>query len=484
MPTILIFVSAFLAFILTWVWNPWATNNYSLSQLVSEEKKSTATSRSLLGTIEDKRLFYIYELDEKYTWRWPSESSDCSRNKYVKAEYGQLSGIGPLISAKDGLFLTWHFSLFSSLYNRFKRSSRRTRDPEKASLFIIPYDLSLDGYTDPVTCLNRNPVSCTTAYAPVLQANLKKSKYYRKHMGADHVLMWSLHEHHYLPRKGCDRFIKEFCSLCTITTYWMNYTKVDNRYVSIPFPSGYHWHDQIENIPWDVKNAPNRTMKAVYIGSTRTITPFHTKIRQAMTSQCRIRDSCHWLKIFHSSTDNRIGDLLSVYKKAVFCLCPPGDDPGRKAVFDSIVAGCIPVIFHESTIYNQYPWHIGEQIALDISIFIPGNLIVTEKVDLMTILNAISPVIIQQKQAALAILAPRVQYSIPPIDLLRNRSDETVWDSPFKDAADLALDGMFDRAKNVINGEATNIPRLLLSPEEWVERYKKVRIQIPGSVTT
>ena len=33
-----------------------------------------------------------------------------------------------------------------------------------------------------------------------------------------------------------------------------------------------------------------------------------------------------------------IGDFLSIYKKSVFCLCPPGDDPARKAVFDSILS--------------------------------------------------------------------------------------------------------------------------------------------------
>ena len=65
-----------------------------------------------------------------------------------------LPGIGPPILPDDGLFLTWHFSLFSSLFNRMKRSKRRTYDPEKASLFIIPYDLGLDGYLDAKTCRN------------------------------------------------------------------------------------------------------------------------------------------------------------------------------------------------------------------------------------------------------------------------------------------------------------------------------------------
>ena len=46
--------------------------------------------------------------------------------------YHLHSGMGPAIRPDDGLFLTWHFSLFSSLFNRLKRSSRRTRDPSKA----------------------------------------------------------------------------------------------------------------------------------------------------------------------------------------------------------------------------------------------------------------------------------------------------------------------------------------------------------------
>jgi len=43
-----------------------------------------------------------------------------------------------------------------------------------------------------------------------------------------------------------------------------------------------------------------------------------------MTTQCDASTHCHWLKIDHSSKDMNIADYLSVYKKAVFCLCPPG----------------------------------------------------------------------------------------------------------------------------------------------------------------
>ena len=78
-------------------------------------------------------------------------------------------------------------------------------------------------------------------------------------------------------------------------------------------------------------------------------------------------------KINHSSKDTNLADFLTIYRNSVFCLCPPGDDPGRKAVFDAILSGCIPVIFEVATLYNQYPWHVSEKVALDISVGVPGG---------------------------------------------------------------------------------------------------------------
>jgi hypothetical protein len=448
----------------------------------SSNSSNNYSSRRQLGDQaslpQDEKLFYMYELDEKYWWGWPEPNSDCTKNKYIKSIYANLSGIGPPIAPEDGLFMTWHFSIFSALYNRYKRSKRRTLDPEKASIFIIPYDLALDGYTDRFTCQNRNPLRCTPGHVWDLQQMLKFNKYFHRHKGADHVVLWSLHQYHAYPRT-CDGFMMRFCEHCTITCYWMDFTIKDNRFVSIPFPSGYHYWDGIKNLPWDTKLAPQRDHLAVYVGSTLTITPYHTKIRKTMTGQCDKKKNCHWLRIFHSSTDTRFVEFITIYKKAVFCLCPPGDDPGRKAVFDSIVSGCIPVVFHESTIYNQYPWHMSEETALDISVFIPGAQLIAGTLDMMSILSSISPEVIKKKQEAIALLAPKLQYAIPPVTTLENRSDVTPWDPPFKDAAEMALDGMFLRVQNVLKNESTNIPRVFLNATEWEQRYNTVKIQVP-----
>ena len=43
------------------------------------------------------------------------------------------------------------------------------------------------------------------------------------------------------------------------------------------------------------------------------------------------------------------------------------------------------VIFDVSTVYNQFPWHLSEQVALDMSVFIPGRQVVTGQINFMEV---------------------------------------------------------------------------------------------------
>ena len=68
--------------------------------------------------------------------------------------------------------------------------------------------------------------------------------------------------------------------------------QANNRFVSVPFPAAYHWWDGIKELPWVPQHGPDarytRNMTAVYLGSTQTLNPAHTKIRRAMTAQCNV----------------------------------------------------------------------------------------------------------------------------------------------------------------------------------------------------
>ncbi|CAM9340148.1 unnamed protein product, partial [Ectocarpus fasciculatus] len=345
-----------------------------------------------------------------------------------------------------GLFSTWHFSMFNSLHNRLKRSSRRTRDPEKASFFVVPYDMGLDGFIKQADCSIPKWPLCTSKLTMGVMDMLRNSVHYNRYKGADHLLIWSLGEGHPWPG-ACKHLMERFCANCTLTSYWMHPRQRGHHFVSLPFPSSFHFHDALRTIPWTAGPAADRPIFSVYAGSVQTLTPDHTKVRRAVVEQCQKYSRCTHLDLGHTSTDSRVMTAVSTYKKSIFCLCPPGDDPARKALMDMILMGCIPVLMHHSSLHNQYPYHLNESIAQEISVFIPGVSVRFNSLNIFTdVLQKISADVISRKQRAIERIAHRLQYAVPPLDLLRDEGDETVWDSPVEDAVDIFMDAMVTRA--------------------------------------
>jgi hypothetical protein len=432
-----------------------------------------------VGALNNLTLkYFIYEMDDKFIWSWPNKFDNCSKYGYLTESHSNLSGIGTPLIPENGLFNTWHFSLFNSLYNRLKFSKYRTRNPEEANLFIIPYDMALDGAVSKSTC--RTKSRCSDGYAATLTNMLKSSKYFNRYQGIDHVLLWSLGQYHPWPYGGCNIILKHTCVHCALTCYWMDPVLKNNHFISVPFPSSYHWWEGIQNLPWKYNN--DRTYKVVYIGSTKTLNPLHTKIRLEMVAQCSRSPVCKWFQIEHSSTDMDIARYIEHYKNSVFCLCPPGDDPARKALFDIILSGCIPVIFESGTLYNQYPWHIGETNGQYISVNIPGRSMLHNKLDFMKELLKIPTSVITTKQKLIEKIAPSLQYSLPPLDKLHNSirykdDDVYVWDPPFEDAVDMMLYGLIER----VNKKLSNISSSLMFSRvsEWTDKYSSVMAVVP-----
>ncbi|KAE9615777.1 putative exostosin [Lupinus albus] len=52
--------------------------------------------------------------------------------------------------------------------------------------------------------------------------------------------------------------------------------------------------------------------------------------------------------------------VLEVMKNSRFCLQAPADSFTRKSTFDSMLAGCIPVVFSPHTAYTQYAWYLPQ----------------------------------------------------------------------------------------------------------------------------
>lgn len=87
-----------------------------------------------------------------------------------------------------------------------------------------------------------------------------------------------------------------------------------------------------------------------------------------------------------------------------------GDSPWRKSLSDSIVFGCIPVLFSELT-DDVASWHWGEWKERG-RVLVPRDEFVAGRIDLKTLLESIPPQLLELMQTTIREKARRFQYSV------------------------------------------------------------------------
>ena len=293
---------------------------------------------------------------------------------------------------------------------------------------------------------------------------ITNSKYYQRYNGTDHLYIHSAASGKYANNVGPNG-IANFCEKCFKTCYW-HQPGSHETWVSVPFPSMFHYHDDIKYIPWNANRSHERRILATFIGSIRRGNGKH--IRSEIAAVCENSVDCkiisYGLKEANDLTNSDINSFSNHTKRqapevmgyydSVFCFCPPGDDPTRRGLIDSIVAGCIPVTFNPNTLLNQMPLHLSMREARSIGVYIPLKSFMKKR-NLMEILRNISSGVVREKQLLIEKIAPRLQYSVPPRQYLKDHNDETPWDPPFKDAVNALLDSTIKlnskRLNNVYN---------------------------------
>jgi xyloglucan galactosyltransferase MUR3 len=361
--------------------------------------------------------------------------------------------------------------MFSSLWNRLKRSRRRTRDPSQASLFIVPYDVTVDtSYKQNCKRLNPEMKFPLTETLLKVQLMLRESTYFQRHNGTDHLVLNSFRsfgndvKKMKKKRKTADassnNFLLDLCKDCLKTCFY-RYRHHSDRFIPVPYASSFHYHDAMGVVPWIM---PKKTILITYVGGWKTDVASSANLRHIIVNNCQHSKNCVAKRLVHQ--DNVLKKYkYHEYRYSTFCLQPPGDDPSRKGVMDSILCGCIPVTFHPDTLLAALPLHLSEAEAREISVYIPEHVAQnTSTFNIVSFLESIPQTEIAKKQLKISSIAFRLQYSAPPLAYLRNRSDETPWDPPFPDGVDRMLDGMIALARQArSSGAAANSSRPLLS---------------------
>lgn len=166
-------------------------------------------------------------------------------------------------------------------------------------------------------------------------------------------------------------------------------------------------------------------------------------IRSQVMKQCvQSRRKCKLLECKSEDKNcEKATDVIKLFQRSIFCLQPPGDTFTRRSIFDSILAGCIPVLFNPASFYVQYIWHLPKDFT-NYSVLIPEDDVKENKVSIERVLARIPRRRVAAMREQVIRLIPKVIYANPRGRLKRE-----------EDAFDLAVKGVIGRVERLRNKE-------------------------------
>jgi hypothetical protein len=212
----------------------------------------------------------------------------------------------------------------------------------------------------------------------------------------------------------------------------------DNEF-PIPYPTYFHPTNDDEIFLWQRKmRNKKRDYLFSFAGAPRP--NLTNSIRNELIKQCESTTSCKLVGCHFGNNKKNCGDpvhVMDIFQNSVFCLQPPGDSFTRRSIFDSILAGCIPVFFHPQSAYKQYLWHLPKN-GSSYSIFIPEIDVKEKRVMINeTLFNVSKSHVLAMRKEIIRVI-PRILYRYPSSRLER-----------FEDAFDVAVKGILGRIEEM-----------------------------------
>ncbi len=197
-----------------------------------------------------------------------------------------------------------------------------------------------------------------------------------------------------------------------MTTLLVEGSPWDNNDVAIPYPTYFHPSSDSEISIWQTQVMKfKRKVMFSFAGGGRP----HIKesIREHIMQQCRQSKHCKLLACNNLGVGkcNSPEKVMELFEESVFCLQPPGDSATRRSIFDSILAGCIPVFFHPNS-FSGYKWHFPQNQS-SYSVYIPESHVRSRELNIESQLLQISSGEIKKLQKAVIQLIPGLVYAHP-----------------------------------------------------------------------
>lgn len=399
----------------------------------------TSNTDSCIG-----RNVYIHKLPSRFNNYLLQNCDTLTRgtDKPNMCPYMQNMGLGPEITNSQDVFTnnSWYatnqFLLEVIFHNRMRKYECLTNDSSLASAIFVPFYAGLD--VSRFLWLS-NLTERDSSGRDLLQWLANRPEW-KKMCGRDHFLVsgriaWDFRrqrdDESYWGSKF--RFLPESMNMSMLAVEASSW----NNDYAIPYPTSFHPSNETQIFQWQRKiRRQKRPHLFTFTGAPRP--ELEGSIRGKIIEQCRASSFCKFVDCSYGveRCDDPI-NVMKVFESSVFCLQPPGDSYTRRSIFDSLLAGCIPVFFHPGTAYSQYTWHLPKN-RTKYSVYIPVREVKQWNVNVEKVLLGIPESEVVAMREEVIKLVPSIIYADP-----RSKLDY------FEDAFDLAVKGILERIEKV-----------------------------------
>eukprot|EP00897_Mesotaenium_endlicherianum_P009609 jgi/Mesen1/8677/ME000051S08083 len=374
---------------------------------------------------------------------------------------GSFDGLPPInglyVEAKNRTQITidaggacWHdtdqYTLEVLVHKYMRQYACVTTDPNSADAFYLPFYPGLDSEKFLFTGSRETVDQLGSELAALLRA----SPMWQRHGGRDHFYVlgrptWDFRNYNHDAQWGVPLLAHPELNTLRLT---FEGAQGDAREFGIPYPTAFHPTTDRQLAAWLAAVRARRPVHFTsFIGGRRKtegatgayVAMVH--LRNALMQQCSgAPGDCH-LVVCNSSFDSicgRSSAVLGTLLLSDFCLQPPGDSSTRKSVFDSLLAGCIPVFFDPLTAYSQYTWHLPPEPD-SYSVFIPGQAVTNGSVNVLSVLRSYSAGQIARMHETILTIIPGIVYAKGPL-------------KEHEDAGDIAIRFLLNHISRVKQG--------------------------------
>lgn len=425
--------------------------NATIQPSSSMDQNPCDTNLSQEGNATDEkckgRSIFVYDLPPQFNkylaedcknWTtWMDMCEDLSNGGFgARIELPSRDPMGYILRPRHAWFRTDQFNLEVMFHERMKTYPCLTRNPKEAVVFYIPFYPALDLTRN----LHSHSIEVRDALSHSLINWLHMYPQWEQLHGHRHVLVLGRIVWDFLRKEnntGWGNALLTLPGLQNSTKLLIERNIWDNDMMAIPYPTSFHPTSDADIRAWQATvRTSERMILASFAGSSRNRNMNGT-VRGELFQQCAKSSECNLVVCTHERCVRNPQTITGLSLRSVFCLQPPGDSATRKGIFDSLIAGCIPVLFDEQSALYQYQWHLPRNDS-EYSVSIPGVNVTLNHYDVMEHLARIPNATVRRMQYTIIEMLPRLVYRKPGINNHSNKFDS-------RDAFDVSIDALVEK---------------------------------------